>query len=439
MRTQRLAIPLLLVLPAAALAAPFVPAALSALQEEPERLLKERDVEGLGKKLGAWYELKEAGKDTLEAEQEFREELEKVNDKKLKGGDLLSSPADLGAVIYEANDYPKKSPKRVEGKVVMQSEKFKDIDVEYAIWTPGKYKAKTGPYPLVLSIPEEGVNPEAHITDRFQDNAFKDGYIIAAPKMPGDAKTWDGDEGRQAVLLTLRYVTRAWAVDADRIFIGGRGRGGEVALNMAQSSPDRFAGVFAWASDAGDGVDPENLRHTPVIISGGGARATAFGERAKKAGLDGITLEPSAALPEFIEWFSEKRRVGYPDKITLVPQGKYPYRSHWLRFSPVADSEGVRIDAEVNRETNTITVNSDGIRDVSIFFCDGLVDLDKPVTVIANGTESVQTIPRSVKTFLDFLVFGYNDAGRVFVATKQFHLPAVASKTESDDGSGDPK
>ena len=114
-----------------------------------------------------------------------------------------------------------------------------------------------------------------------------------------------------------------------------------------------------------------------------------------------------------------------------------PTVSHWIQFAPVSDTDGVRVDAEVDRETNTITLTSSGIREVSVFFCDELVDMSKPVTVIANGVTSKNTFPRSVNTFLKFLAQGKNDAGRSFVATKQFHLPAVA-RAESDD-SGAPK
>ena len=193
--------------------------------QETERLLKDRDLGPLAKKLGAWFADAEAGKDTLESEQDFREALTKVNEKRLRGGDLLSSPSDLGMTIFLANNYAKKALKRVNGKVTMQSEKFGDFDVEYAIWSPTKYKGKE-PVTLVLSIPEEGKNPQEHIQQTWVDGGFKETVVIASPKMPGDSKTWTGREGRRAILLTLRFVTKTWAVDANRVFIGGRGRGG---------------------------------------------------------------------------------------------------------------------------------------------------------------------------------------------------------------------
>ena len=163
---------------------------------------------------------------------------------------------------------------------------------------------------------------------------------------------------------------------------------------MAHSSPDRFAGAFAWASDAGEGLEPENLRHTPVLISGGGGRATAFVDQAEAAGLEEvIVLDPDAAEAEFVAWIGDKTRANYPTKITVVPQGKYPYRSHWIQFAPVSDTEGVRVDAEVDRGANTITLTSSGIREVSVFFCDDLVDMSKPVTVIANGVTLEEHLP----------------------------------------------
>lgn len=441
MRMQRTTLALLLgaaLSGASFLAASPVSAAAPTVQEGKERLLKDRDLGNLGKKLGEWFTLIEEGEDLLQAEQDFREELEKVNVKKLKGGDLLSSPADLGMAVYLAKNYPKKAPRRVNGKIVVQTENFKDSTVEYAIWTPSKFNPRKGPLPLILSIPEEGMSPKDHLQQKWTDGTFKEGVIIASPKMPGDSKTWDGGEGRKAILLTLRFVTNVWAVDANQVFIGGRGRGGEAALAAAHAFPDRFAGAFAWGSDAGEGLDPENLRHTPVMISGGGARATAFEERAKVAGIESIVLDADAGEPEFIAWFAGKTRVNYPEKISVVPQGRYPYRSHWVQFAPVSDTEGVRVDAEFNRETNTITLTSSGIREVSVFLCDEMVDLSKPVKVIANGVESTNTFPRSITTFMDFLKRGKNDAGRVFVATKQFHLPAIASKDDAE-GSGSPK
>lgn len=415
-----------------AMAAPRI---LSLQQEGPKRILKDGDTKNLSKRLGAWFEVLDEGKDTLKTEYEFREELKKFNEKKLKGGDLLKHTADVGFTIYNANNYGRKDPRGATGKVVMQKVERGDLVVEYAIWTPSKYRGSKGPYPLIISLPEEGENPQDHITNRWTSGEIKESTIIVTPKMPGDSNQWTEREGRAAVFITFADIMTTWAVDRDRIFIGGRVRGGETALEFAHSSAERFAGAFSWASDAGDGLNPENLAHVPVLICGGGAKSTAFAERAKEAGVDGITVSADAGIDEIGAWMEKKRRMAYPDKVTIAPSGRYPTKGYWLQFAAMKDMSGVRITGEINRETNTITLTGKGVRDVSLFLSDGLVDLDRPVTVIANGAESKDTFQRSVNTFLELLREGKNDSGRLYTATKQYHLPALAEDADekSDD------
>lgn len=408
---------------AVAVSAPLVNA-------QKERILKDSDANKLGKKLATWQVLLKEDEDTLKAEQDFRDELKKINQKRLKGVDLLSSPADLGPIIYAANDYGRKKPKGA-GKVMMHKEMFGDDAVEYALWTPQKYRGSQGPYTLIITLPEEGENPEKHITNHWTNQELRASTIIACPKMPGVANLWTETDGLRSVLVTLRYVMETWAVDVDRVFIGGRARGGEVALAMANMFPARFAGVFAWASDAGKGIPAENLMYVPIIISGGGTNTTEFATRVKDAKLENLTVQGEAGQDEIFAWMAEKRRMNYPTKISVVQGEKFPNKAYWIQFAPVSD-DVARVDAEINKETNTITITSKGIRDVSVFLSDELVDLSKPVTVIANGAESTDSFERSINTFLEFIESGKNDPGRIFVATKQYHLPSVASSDDSD-------
>ena len=406
---------------AVALAAPLVAA-------QDERLLEERDLRKVTGALGEWLTALNEGEDTLEPESDFREELQKINEKKLKGEtDLLSSPADLGAILYGANDYPRKRVKGA-GKVTMKSADRGGRTIEYAVWAPSKYKAKSGPYPLIISIPEEGENPEAHITNHWTNNELREGTIIVSPKMPGDSKLWTQTEGLGAILLSLRFALDEWAIDVERTFIGGRARGGEVAIEVANMFPARFAGAFAWAADAGKGIEAENVQHVPILITGGGSHATDLEKRAKEATLENVTLDPDGGLDAIVAWMAEKTRVNYPTKVTVIQGERFPSKAYWIQFAPVAKA-GVRVDAEIDKETNTITIKSEEITEVSLFLSDALVDLSKPVTVIANGAETVDTFERSVSTFLEFIDTGKIDPARIFVATKQYDLPSVA---ESD-------
>lgn len=414
-----------LALTAAAVSAPL---AVSAA----DRLLSDKDIKKLSGEVADWYEAIAEGKGKREAEEKVREELEKLNGKnrKLKDSTLLAYPEDLGAMIYLSNKYDRKQPKRGAGKVEERT-----IDngargtVEYAVWSPPKYRAKSGPYPLVITLPEEGEKPKAHITNHWVDGTFKDGTIIASPKMPGDSSKWSGVEGLTAVMLTLRNVSEIYAIDFDRVFLGGRRLGGEAALQIANMFPSRFAGAFCWAGDAGEGIPVENLKHMPVFISGGGSHATEFETRAKDAEQDNVTLMSGGAEADIIEWMSGIRRNSYPTSFSLIPGATFPTNAYWLQVPRLSDVEGVRIDVEVNREENTITLNGTGLTEATLYLSDAIIDLDRPVTVIANGKRSEDQFERSFRVFLDMLYAGKVDPGRVFVASKTYYLAAVG---ESD-------
>ncbi|QDV07367.1 hypothetical protein Poly30_28910 [Planctomycetes bacterium Poly30] len=409
-------------------------AAASPLITQASRQLKDSDIKKVASTLGDYFEAIAEGKGMLEAEADFYEEVNKVNEKKLKDGDLLALTADVNQAIYMSNGYERKAPKRANGSVIEKSYKTSRVQsgsVDYAVWTPAKYKPKDGPFALIITIPEEGKSPENHVKENYIDGGLLDATVIAAPKMPGETDAWLERDGLGSVLITLRDITDVYAIDVERIFIGGRGKGGEAALKIANMFPDRFAGAFCWAGDGGAEVAAENLTHVPVLILGGGSNATALLERAKAADLENVTLDPAGGQDAIISWMADKRRTNYPDKFTIVPGEMFPTRAYWAQFAPTDDMANTRLEAEVNRETNTITLTGKGVTECTLYFSDGFVDLSKPVTVIANGAEPVvDTFERSPSVFLQLLKDSKSDAARYYVASKQYTLPIVA--TESD-------
>ena len=150
------------------------PSFLNLQEDGPERVLKDGDMKTLAKRFGEWFEVLDENKDTLETKYAVGEEIKKLNKKKLKGGNILKHTADLGFAIYSANNYGRKDPRGAAGKVVMRKVERGDLVVEYAIWTPPKYRGSKGPYPVIISIPEEGENPKDHITNRWTHGGLKD-------------------------------------------------------------------------------------------------------------------------------------------------------------------------------------------------------------------------------------------------------------------------
>ena len=54
-----------------------------------------------------------------------------------------------------------------------------------------------------------------------------------------------------------------------------------------------------------------------------------------------------------------------------------------------------------------------------------MLDLDKPVTVILNGTKQDALMPRSINDMLKMMYDGFCEPGRVYVVRKDFDLPVT--------------
>jgi hypothetical protein len=411
-----------------ALAAPL--ALLVAPGAAQARYLKDRDVNKLGVALGDYIEASTAKKGIMLAEAKVREEMDKLS-KRLKDApepDILACPADLGAALWLANGYAKKRVKKgkVEDYEYTEREFSEENPLRYAVSTPSKYAVKQeSPYPVILVIPDEGVDPKQHIIERWQENILKDNAIIAAPKMPGSAGEWTQRDGIASVMLLLRTITDQYSVDYDRIYLAGRGAGVAAALSIAEMFPDRFAGVIGRAGDAGETL-PSNFSNLPTYFAGGGAQASKFQEGVDAAGYGNCTLDADGLEADIWNWIQSNPRKSVPEQVVLHPGAPFPTRAYWLAVPPGAEANA-KVTAKVDRDTNTITVDGEGVASVTLFYNDALVDMSKPITVIANGKEYKDQIPRSFKTCLNLIYKGTNDPGRVFVATKPYHLTPKSS------------
>jgi hypothetical protein len=58
-----------------------------------------------------------------------------------------------------------------------------------------------------------------------------------------------------------------------------------------------------------------------------------------------------------------------------------------------------------------------------LFFNDVLLDLEKEVKVVCNGTPHVDKIPRNVNTLLGMIRNFRSDPGKLYVAQKKYDLP----------------
>ncbi|MCA9010486.1 MAG: hypothetical protein KDB01_12105 [Planctomycetaceae bacterium] len=101
-------------------------------------------------------------------------------------------------------------------------------------------------YPLVIAFPGEFTNPETYLK-WYQSQAEQTGTIVVVPQLSADGSIEYGASAAEHTrfLNFLRRLKLGLRIDDDRVFIAGHGIGGEIAMDMATSHPDLFAGVVS--------------------------------------------------------------------------------------------------------------------------------------------------------------------------------------------------
>jgi len=415
-------------------------AAFSPAQPQQEALLKESDHKKIGKEIAACIEAFQEGKGRIKAEEKLSEAIGKWSKKKpFKDKDPLFANADLGMSLWYAMEYDRK--KVTKGKVntitVPTGPPF-DYEIEYCVWAPSKYKAKDGPYPLILCIPDAGQRPFDHLTEDWVSGDLRDQVILAAVPMPEDVTAWNqvggtGTQGGLANLFTvLKEMTRNYAVDFDKIFVAGKGAGVSAALELSQFFPDRFAGVIGRTGDAGE-ASHENYRNLPVYFAGGGQKATAFADAMEEAGFAESVVNPEGTEEDVLAWVMATDRDANPTEVVLSQRLPFPNKAYWLEVPKTEEIDGRVIRGKVDRATNEITITAAHVSSVTIYFNDQLVDMDLPVTVICNGVRNEDVIPRNFSTMMRLIYSARNDAGRIYTASREYDVPK-ASEGGEDEG-----
>ncbi len=415
----------------ATLAIPVTPRTAVPPNPGGDEALSKSDHDALGKVLAGFLEASDKNKDIDKARNAVASEIEKFA-KRLKK-DPLSLTVDLGKSLWESLKY--ESAKGVKkGKVAEVKYANKDLgmDFTYASWVPPKYEAKNA-YSLILCIPDKGERPMDHLTEKWTSQEIRENVILAAVPMPDDAALW-GEVGSQGkwggvanLLAVFRDMNHTYATDFDRVYVAGRGVGVAAAMAIAARNPDRFAGVIGRTGDPNE-MPCENFRNLPSFFAGGGAGATAFADKCTKAGYENCTIKPEGTEQDVFAWIKDHPRISNPSQVVLLPtlsaSSPPPSKVYWLEI-PTWDGQGKAIvHGTIDRASNTVTIDGEGITKVFLFFNDLLVDLDKPVKVVCNGAEHTDQIPRSLGTTLDLILKGRSDPGKLYVATKDYDLPA---------------
>jgi hypothetical protein len=234
---------------------------------------------------------------------------------------------------------------------------------------------------------------------------FPPGSINVAPRAPADS--WDmwhipEVDGLFDRLIADMVLERG--VDPNHVYLIGYSAGGDGVYQLAPRLADRFAAAGMCAGHPND-VTPDGLRDLPFLLYMGGDdsayhRNTVVREFSAK--LDALQAADPAGyfhrltvypgLPhnmqnreaEMIPRMAPLAREPWPRRVVWKQSAHAPHtRFYWLERAP----EAVRADDlySANVEGQTITIEAPSSGAVTLRLSDTLMDLDRPVRVIAGG------------------------------------------------------
>jgi hypothetical protein len=418
-------------------------AALSSASFAPnDEKLKPADQKALAKGVSAYWQAKIDRKKISESFVKFSDSVAKVK-KKLKGkGEILAMMDDWKQVFWIATRSGLVNSKKVK-KSISVWPRHKSSFPAFTYVAPKKHSARGAAYPLILIVADEGEDSAKHLDSKWADAALRAGYILAVVEMKtvpatvgkskgpdfGDAiptDGWGGQPGIVAVMGTFGSLTRAeaFAIDFDRVFISGSGKGFEVAATAVEWFPQNFAGLIGRGEIPKD-LFSVNMSNVPTMIAGDSEGGKNFAEGIKNMG-QAETNVGADTDADIVAWLEQQVRNPYPTKVKFSYPSNNILDSYWIEAAGVdvnADG-GAKLEAEVDRATNTITITASQVGSVVLSFNDVLVDMDKKVNVVINGVAKEALLQRNQRLMIES-VFGQRDWGSIKTATASYEVTEV--------------
>ena len=318
--------------------------------------------------------------------------------------------------------------------------------VEYVVRLPPEYHHGRA-YPVLVVVSPAGYDPQ-QMFGAVAAEADRHGYILLAPVWAGAFGTkggwdWKGED-HDYVTGALRDAVRHFTVDNDRVFLLGFGTGADMAMDVAASHPDLFAGVVpVCPNPRWQGFFKnywQNAQKLPVYVVTGQHAALSLQnlryifERWMPNGFPaiqvvykgrGIEWYP-AEVPVIFDWMGRKRRPTGQATLKLDATRRFRWvtqrpgddRFYWLgaeRIDPrnLVDPEQPRITpvpATLEGDIvngNVVSIRSSGVRTISVWLGKDMIDWSQPVRVNLNGTTLAGWKPRVLEPDLGVLLEDY--------------------------------
>ncbi len=252
-------------------------------------------------------------------------------------------------------------------------------------------------------------------------------------------ESWVGDAGMYVFFTAYRTLLEQLPFDRTRVVLDGWADAGTDALRLATTTPF-FSGLLLRSSPVESSeLIYSNLATVPVMyLKGTGDEAPdsvdvltgADGVDAEVVELGTSALSPDAeALGSVATWLEGCRRDPSPTE--------FEYKLGDVRFGSInwctatninrrvtaqpGDADFPRIQARIDRGTNTIEIECVNVLEMFVYLSDSLVNLDKPVTIKVNGEEKVsrKMIKRSLRDLLETRFFNNSGDYGLYTASER--------------------
>ena len=301
-----------------------------------------------------------------------------------------------------------------------------EVPTEYSLFLPPEYHPLRS-YPAVVALHDGRVpaNPNdpkgpAGAVAWWSAEAAKRGYIVIAPEYLDPAA--NGEYGysvseHAAVELALRDARKRYAIDSDRVFVGGQLVGANAAWDIGLAHPDEFAGVVVVSGLPFKYVNrylPHAAKLPLYVVLGDlapAANEVVFGQLLKplinknydvtyleylKRGLEDFPEE----APAVFDWMDQRRRDPYPKAFeaeSARPSDNRFYGAVLAEFAPgrltdpkAVDGFGKNLNPAGVKMTsstlsNLLNFTTKGVTHMDVWVSPKLIDFKRKLEIRWNG------------------------------------------------------
>lgn len=386
--------------------------------------LKENDHKNLSKLVAGYFSARDDQKGITESLQKVLDQVE-ATDKRLKNTKILSSVGDWEQVFRLVAESRLKETLKKKGEVATQKWKSgSGIEFSFAYCTPKK--PVKGALPLILIACDSGEAPTDHLNKYWSDPALREATYLVALELGAKTETWgvfgtpDAPGGPFTIMTALGMLQKELPVDLNRTFLVGSGKAFAAVEATAASFPQQFAGLVGLGEVAPvDLANYENFRNLPTLFTKESEGVKSIQQKLGELGFANSTLSATGgegAPSDTWAWVTKNARTPYPAELSFAPKSDYARSAYWLSLEGITVSEGPKVDAKVDRASNTITIDASKVANLVVYLNDELLDLSKPVVLVVNGKTFERAVERSAVEMVKNQ-YSVGDWGRVFTAS----------------------